>query len=366
MIGKFGRVLTATALLLFSSLMPLLSNAQLNAQDSGALNLTTSPLPINLSTTPGNTVSTDLRIKNNGTETETLAVGLLKFGANDTSGQPAIIERQPGDDYFDWVTFSEDEFEAEPNVWYTLTMMIDVPESAGLGYYYAVTFQRASGPGQTDQGAGLEGGPAILVLMDVRVPYAERKVELLEFTSKKSVYEFLPAEFNLSVKNSGNIHLIPSGSIFITKGGSQVAVLTVNEGRGNVLPDSTRNFPVYWDDGFPRYELVEENGSVVKNPDGTNKQSLNWDFSNTDKLRFGKFKATALLVYDDGEKDVPIEAVVTFWIIPWRILFAGLLFLTLIGLGLYVIFKRFWHSAKKMKKSNNRKKADQQHEKTSD
>src|SRR5690606_1053610 len=154
-------------------------------------------------TTPGSKVSTDLRIKNNGTETETLAVGLLKFGPNDTSGKPAIIERQPGDDYFDWVTFSEDEFVAEPNVWNTITMNIDVPQSAGLGYYYAVTFQRAADPDQTDQGASLEGGPAILVLLDVRVPYAERRVELVEFTSKKSVYEFLPAEFNISVENTG-------------------------------------------------------------------------------------------------------------------------------------------------------------------
>src|SRR5690606_33806208 len=86
------------------------------AQNDGSLHLTTSPLPISLQTTPGKSVSTQLRIQNSGTETEELQVGLLKFSANDTSGQPRIMDPEPGDEYFDWVTFSEDRFVAEPKV----------------------------------------------------------------------------------------------------------------------------------------------------------------------------------------------------------------------------------------------------------
>lgn len=315
--------------------------------DDGSLNLTTSPLPINLSIAPGESATTELRIKNSGTTTENLQVGLLKFSANNESGQPRLADREPGDDYFDWVTFSEDRFTAEPNVWKSISMTIDTPPEAGLGYYYAVTFTRAQGADQTDQGASLDGGTAILVLLDVRVPHALRKVEINSFKANRSVYEFLPANFEVSLKNSGNIHLIPSGSIFITKGSEQVAVLDVNEARGNILPDSSRAFTASWVDGFPVYKTVEENGKVVANEDGTPKTQLKWDLSQVDNLRFGKYKATLLMAYDDGEKDVPIEAVLTFWVIPWRIIFFGLLILAILLAGLYMIARNLFGLGKK-------------------
>lgn len=345
---------------LFSGLMSLLvlagsimaSIPQAHAQSGdGSLNLTTSPLPINLSIEPGETTTTELRIKNSGTETENLQVGLLKFGANNDSGQPRLADREPGDDYFDWVSFSEDRFEAEPNVWKSITMTIATPPEAGLGYYYAVTFTRDQGADRTDQGASLEGGTAILVLLDVRVPYSLRKVEIDSFKVSRSVYEFLPAEFEVSLKNTGNIHLIPSGSIFITKGDEQVAVLDVNESRGNILPDSARDFTASWSEGFPHYEPVEEDGRIVANDDGTPKTRLKWDLSKAGDLRFGKYKATLLMAYDDGEKDVPIEAVLTFWVIPWRIIFAVLLVVGLLLAGVYAITKNIFKRPDKRKKS---------------
>lgn len=319
-------------------------NAQ--AQNDGRLHLTTSPLPISLTTTPGNSVSTELRVKNSGTETEQLQVGLLKFGANDNSGRPRLMDPEPGDDYFNWVTFSEDKFTAEPNVWHTIKMTIDVPDSGGLGYYYAVTFTRAQDVNATE-GAGLHGGTAVLVLLEVDVPWAKRKLEIVEFKANKSVYEFLPAEFTIGLKNSGNIHLKPSGSIFITRGGAEVAVLSLNEGGGNVLPDSTRNFTAKWDDGFPKYKDVEQDGVMLKNDDGSPVRQLEWDLSKIGKLRFGKYKATLLAVYDDGQRDVPVEAYLTFWVIPWRIIFFGLLFALIAGAGIWAIAKNIFGLGKK-------------------
>ncbi len=342
---KRGILLILAGLIVIAGLYPF-GSAQAQSDD-GSLNLTTSPLPINISTDPGTTVTTELRIKNSGTATENLQVGLLKFGANNDSGQPRLADREPGDDYFDWVSFSQDQFVAEPNVWQTIVMTIDVPPEAGLGYYYAVTFTRAQATDATDQGASLEGGTAILVLLDVKVPYALRKVEINEFKVGRSVYEFLPAEFEVSLKNSGNIHLIPSGSIFITKGNEEIAVLDVNDARGNILPDSSRIFRASWSDGFPVYEVIEENGKVVTNSDGTPKTKLNWDLSNLGKLRFGKYKATLLMAYDDGEKDVPIEAVLTFWVIPWRIIFFGLILATILLAGIYMIARNLFGLGKK-------------------
>ena len=332
-----GRVAIAMVLAIVAVLFPL-APPQAHAQSS--LNLTTSPLPINLVTSPGETVTTDIRIKNSGAATEQLQVGLLKFGANDQSGQPRLADREPGDDYFDWVSFSEDKFTAEPNVWHDITMTIKVPPEGALGYYYAVTFQRANDTDATDGGASVEGGTAVLVLLEVRVPQARRAVELVEFESSKSIYEFLPADFTVTLKNMGNIHLIPSGSIYINKGDEQMAVLPVNSARGNVLPGSSRTFMASWTEGFPSYQPVEQDGVIVKNEDGSEKRTLTWDLSQTGKLRFGKFTATALIVYDDGERDVPVEAVLTFWVIPWRIWAVVLLVLGMVGFVCFVIVRK--------------------------
>lgn len=353
--NRRGFVSVLLSVLLVGSMFFGMSDVQAQPSDT-ALNLTTSPLPINLVTKPGETTTTELRIKNSGTRTEQLQLGLLKFSANNESGQPRLADREPGDDYFDWVTFSQDQFTAEPNVWHTITMTIKVPPEAGLGYYYAATFTRAQGADATAQGASLDGGTAILVLMDVQVPYALRKVEIEQFRTNKSVFEFLPADFEVTLKNSGNIHLIPSGNIFITKGSEEVAVISVNEPRGNILPDSSRNFQASWADGFPVYEKVEEGGRVVTNEDGTAKTKLKWNLGDTSKLRMGKYKATLLLAYDDGEKDVPIEAVLTFWVIPWRIIFVGLLILIVLLAGLYMILRNVFGFGGKISKKQKTKK----------
>src|SRR6185503_7716501 len=105
-----------------------------------SFNLTTSPLPILLATKPGQTVTTNLRVENSGTEAVNLRVDLKKFSANGASGKPLLSNRGPKDSYFDWVSFSPQRFRAEPGVWNNVTMTINVPPDAAFGYYYAPVF----------------------------------------------------------------------------------------------------------------------------------------------------------------------------------------------------------------------------------
>ncbi len=96
-----------------ASALPLTVEAQQNTNQG--LRLTTSPLPISLTAKPGQTVTTELRIRNSSTQNETLEVGLLKFSADGLTGVAKLAERQPSDDYFDWVTFSDKQFTLTPN-----------------------------------------------------------------------------------------------------------------------------------------------------------------------------------------------------------------------------------------------------------
>ncbi len=306
------------------------------AADDG-LNLVVSPLPINLVTEPGATVSAQIKIKNNSDHPETLQAGLMKFSVYGDEGKPKLIEREEGDDYFDWVSFSEKGFVLNANEWKTITVNINVPETAAFGYYYAVTLSRSDEENGVGEGkTKVIGATASLILLEVRVPQAVRKVEVLEFSTPKKVYEFLPTKFTVKLKNEGNVHVSPRGNIFIDKWGEKkdAAILGINDLKGNVLPDSNRIFESEWNDGFPVYVEKVNDKQVVTDRLGKIKKELKWDFSQVSKLRWGKYTANMLLVYDDGEKDVPIEGTLTFWIIPCRILGGLGVVVLLVVLGL--------------------------------
>lgn len=297
------------------------------------MSLMVSPLPINLIADPGSTVSAQLKIKNNGLTTETLEVGLMKFQAYGEDGKPKLLERGKSDDYFDWVKFDPGVFELGPNEWKTIKMTIDVPQSASAGYYYAVTFSRKDN--DVPNGARstkIIASAATMVLLEVRVPNAIRDLEVVEFSTPKRIYEFLPANFEIKLSNKGNVHIVPRGDIFIEgQGKKDLAVLPFNEYGGNVLPDSKRVFSVDWTDGFPVYVDRIEGQKVATDKLGNNIKDLKWDFSQIMKLRIGKYTANLLLTYDDGKRDIPIESKVTFYILPWRIL-GGLAFVAILVL----------------------------------
>jgi hypothetical protein len=308
-----------------------------------SLNLVTSPLPINLVTTPGATVSAQLKIKNGGEQPEVLTIGVMKFSAYGDDGKPRLLDRGKDDDYFDWITFSENDFTLNPNEWKTITATINVPQTAAFGYYYAVTFSRKNeevpgGPWSTK----VIGATATLVLLEVRVPNAVRDIEVIDFSTPQQIYEFLPINFSIKLKNKGNVHVVPKGNIFITRFGEdkEAAILTVNELGGNILPDSNRIFESSWTDGFPVYkDKTDGNKVVLTDSKGKPYTQLKWDFSQVPKLRWGKYTANLLLVYDDGTRDVPIEGTLLFWVIPWRIIGGGLVVVLLILAGGYSIVR---------------------------
>lgn len=300
------------------------------------LSLVVSPLPINLTADPNSTVSAQLKIKNNGTENETIQIGLMKFQAFGEEGKPKLLDRGKTDDYFDWVKFDPQTFDIAPNEWKTIKMTVEVPPSAAFGYYYAVTFGRK----EDDSGTGprstkIIASAATMVLLEVRVPNAIRDLEVTEFSTSQKVYEFLPTDFEIKLNNKGNVHMVPRGNIFIDgQGTKDVAVLSFNEYGGNVLPGSKRVFTTAWIDGFPVYQDRTDGQKIITDKSGKNISDLKWDFSRVMKLRWGKYTANLLLTYDDGTRDVPVEAKLTFYVIPWRILAVGgtFLILTLTGL----------------------------------
>ena len=298
-----------------------------------AVDLSTSPLPISLSAAPGTTTTTDIRIKNNS-QTQTVKVSLMKFSAYGETGKPALKDREPGDDYFDWVSFSPATFTAPTGQWQTIKMNIKIPQDGAFGYYYAVVFTPANAK-PTGKGNVLLGSTAVLVLLDVQNPHAKRSLQIVSFNADKRFYEFLPANFSLKLHNNGNVHLLPHGNIFIKRGSKQVASLIVNTQQGSILPGTNRIYPIPWKDGFPVYTEKQQAGRTVVDKDGKPVQQLTWDWSKFSRLKMGHYTAHLTAVYDNGKQDVPVDATVSFWVVPWRILGVSIVVLSLAGIGLW-------------------------------
>lgn len=348
LVDSMRRTLLNSSVLLLSGIFSFLiftfDSSNASAQD-GALRIVTSPLPISLVTAPGTTITTELKVKNAGTEAEDLKIDILKFNAYEDTGKPALHDLEPTDEFAKWVTFSEPSFTVLPEEWKTITATFTVPQEASFGYYYAFVFTRAGD--QVDlapQETAVVGGTATLVLLEARVPDAKREITVTEFSTDKTVYEFLPVNFTVSLKNSGNVHVAPRGNIFLSQGKDKnLALLELNPSKGSILPDSTRVFETSWKDGFPVYEEAIENGHVVLDERGVQTYHLTWNFENASHLRFGQYTATMLLAYDDGTRDVPIEGTVSFWVMPWRLL-AGAVFIGIFFLvGMKSTLGKLWN-----------------------
>jgi hypothetical protein len=308
--------------------------------------LTTSPISVDLSAKPGTSVSTTLQVENNSTQAETINVSLEKFKAAGENGQATIYKPSATDNSMKWVHFSETSIQAEPNVWNQVTVTINVPSSAHLGYYYAVLFEPQTATAVKGK-ATVKSANAIFMLLNTSAESGNemRRLIVSSFTSQKSIYEYLPTTFTVTVQNTGNIYLAPQGDVFIsrTKNGKPIATLPINSGQGNILPNTNRQFDASWADGFPVFQTKKINGQVVSNSKGQPIQQLEWNTSSSlSKFRFGKYYAYLAIVYNNGTTDITQNAVISFWVIPWKLI----LLVILVIVALAALWKLIKHSTK--------------------
>jgi len=342
------RVFVLLASAVFAVLFPIHTYAQTPPPADG-INLQISPLPIELTAKPGTSTETDLRIRNAGNNTEKLQVKLLAVSQDD-NGNVHLTNPTSSDEWFKWVSFDRQTFDAPSNEWQTIKMTVSVPKSAAFGYYFAVEYLRASDTSPEPGKAVAHGAVATFILFNANAPGAKRSAQIVNLTADRKSYEFLPASFSVKVRNTGNVHVAPHGSVFISKGGKQVGSVTINSAQGNILPGGSRFFSSSWDDGFPSYQTkMGEDGKPVMDKNGQPKKSLKWDFAHANRLRFGHYTAHLVMVYDDGTRDQQMNATVSFWVIPWRILGVFLVLALFVLLGLWTIFSKTRSVAKKIR-----------------
>ena len=338
---SFRKVLTVCLSLCFTTAISTTALAQADT----SLHLTVANPVVSILVKPGAQYVLPIRVQNAGASTEKIRVGLMKFSAGSETGSPKLADVTNEDTFATWISFNIKTFDLQPQEWKTVFVTFTVPANAGFSYFPAIVFARDDVVDQESSSQLLlRGAAACLVLLGIDRPDAVRSLNLTSFTVDKQFYEYLPVTFSVRVANTGNTFILPRGNIFIDHGSVKgIANFIINNQHGSVLPNSTRAYTdSSWVDGFPAYTTSGGNGST--------ETKLNWDTSQASKIRFGKFTANLVLVYNDGTRDVPVEAHVDFWVIPWRLICGLVALLILSGLGVYFLMKKIFTGVKRLRR----------------
>lgn len=306
-------VLSGLALLtLISLVMPGASLAATKTGTPGSGQaLEIAPPLIEVNGNPGQTITAKLYLRDISAVPLVVTNQINDFKAKGDSGVPQILFNSSANDPYSLIGFITPlpTLILQPQQIKLLSVVINIPKDASPGGHYGVirfTGTPASLTGSS--GVSLSASLGALVLLTVN-GHLVQNLETSSFNITQngghpsSFFQSDPLTFNELLKNTGNVHVAPTGIVTIKDMfGHQVISLNINEGQGNILPSSSRLFS-------------ETLNSV--------------DFTN--KRLFGRYTASFSVSYGSPKKI--LNGTLTFWVIPveliviWIIVLIGGFFL---------------------------------------
>lgn len=288
-----------------------LSSNSTNAQASGQA-LEISPPVLTLTADPGETVKTRVLIRNVSRTDLVVSGEANDFVAAGEDGTPKVLLEETEKSPYsmkEWI-FTPTQLTLVPREIKTMNITIKVPSDASPGGHYGVIRFTGTPPNLEGQGVSLSASLGSLILLSVNGDVTEH-LAIDEFSINKSgksgkIFNSLPLNFVERIKNDGNVHERPGGSIVITNMfNKNVATFSYNPAARYILPGSTRKFE----------QPVDK--TLVAN-----------------KRLFGKYTAKLTVAYGEGENKTETSTV-TFWIIPYKLVTAILILLV----GGFFIFR---------------------------
>ena len=302
------------------------------AQADEGFSLQVSPSPLVATVSPSTDSTLDLQIRNTNTTTQALKMGLRSFSIDDTSGE-VKLGKDASKEVQSLVSFAAPTFSLAPGEIFTQHIYLHPTSTSGFSYNFATTIAQQNPPHASGGKTAIAGSVAVFTLISVDKPGAVRKFELASVAASRHTYEYLPADILVKLKNTGNVNVQPTGTVYIQRHSSDtspLAALPLNSSGGYILPGTSRTFTATWNDGFPHYETTQNGDKTTR--------KLVWK-GGIANLRIGRYVAKVVAIYDDGQRDVPIMAEVSFWVIPWRLLLAALAILLLLIVGIVVLVR---------------------------
>lgn len=289
-------VLTATvgAVVLFGAL-----GAPVFGKDPATVGLTISPPSYELSANPGDVLNDAIRITNDSPDPITFEMSAEDFKVEGTEGSVAVAPEDTANAFSKWFKFPVTQFKLNPKESTTAAYRVEVPKNAEPGGHFAsVLFKPTITSSPTNTGAKVVQRVGSLILMTVSGAVVESgKVEKLSAKSfvgswdevtgtdgktkilvakdeklgdEKQAWWFDhgPIALDLLVKNEGNVHFKPAGTVTIYNlFGQKVAQLNIDP--RNVFPGGLRRTTVIWPaktlwGGYYRAQVAAVYGSEHK------------------------------------------------------------------------------------------------------
>lgn len=300
-------------LAVLTPLTALGQNANQNPSSSGQ-GFMISPVLVELNADPGKTYTINIKLKNITANTLVSKSQVNNFGAKGENGDPEIyLDDNEKISYAlkGWVvkipdyTFATQETK-------TIPVSIAVPPNAEPGGHYGVIRFTGVPPELADDQSRVALSASIGTLVLVRVSGEIKESAKIEefyaaqYGKKSGFFEQGPLGLTERVKNNGNVHVKPVGTVEVKDMfGRTTASLKVNDDNKNILPSTIRRFD----------------------------QELN------KKWLFGRYTANLALTY--GSTNQKLTSQIVFWVIPWKLILAILLLIIAIILVFRSGLKRY-------------------------
>lgn len=262
---------------------------------------------------PGTVYSGEFTVANNTDSEITLRVE--KFDVSqEQNGATSLKER--GDPNFSlspWISVCCKDFVLKPGEKRKVTYKIAVPVDPLPGGKYGAIVLVAAGQNTKNRGVSLREGIAHVIIGRVAGKTdLTSQIESISVIPKVNFrWPWQKTSFSLKVINNGNLHERIKGNIFIYRGvpTRTKAVISVNPSNTLVLPKSSRVYT---------YQLPSD--PIIS----LNKQGLKLSWRG---FYLGKYHALVRVKHHVNNRVVTFEKDVSFWILPWWIIFIILVLL---------------------------------------
>lgn len=298
-----SKILSNLSLLVFLALFTFsltsLTLAQSPAPSSPSTGLAVTPPTFELDGNPGDTLKNTVKLENMHPYPVEIAVDRRNFTAVGEEGAVGLTEEDTSFSLASWIEVIPSTVTLAPKSAQYFTFTIKVPLQAEPGGHFGSLIFRTI-PTEKLEGSGATLAQEIgsLVLLKIAGETVEQ-AQIESFATSKRLFERGPITFETRLKNLGNVHTKPAGTITVTNMlGQQVATVKVEP--KNILPGATRKLTSTWD--------------------------TTW--------RLGRYTATYTAILSD---QTTRSASTTFTILPYRALALLLLFL----LFLFLLFRRY-------------------------
>jgi hypothetical protein len=275
------------------------------------------PPVVLLKANPGQTITTQISLRDVSKGSLIVSNQINDFEASGENGIPKINinTSRPGPySIVSWIN-PLSELTLNSKQIKSLPITINVPANASPGGYYGIIRFTATPPELKGTGVSLSASLGALIFIRVNGE-AKENLTVASFTASDGnktgwLFESTPIQFDIRLKNNGNMFEQPVGVISITDMfNKKIADVNVNLPQNYILPQSIRKFSQILD------------SSQLGN-----------------RWLFGKYKAELKLTY--GANNQTLTQNLTFWVIPWRLILVIIVVLIGVIIALYYTIKRY-------------------------